>query len=51
MYSGKVGVFGQNNSFSGKKMVEFEKTGKYLGKNGCIRAKRIYLGQRWLHSG
>ena len=46
----KVIVFGQ-------KMVEFEKTCKYLGKNGFIRAKWMYLGKsgciqaKWLYSG
>ena len=69
MYKVKVIVLGQSECIqekllcSGKiivflqKMVEFEKTGKYFGKNGRIRAKWMYLGNsgciqaKWLYSG
>ena len=38
LYSGKVGVFGQNTVVFGQKWL-------YSGKSGCIQAKWYYLGK------
>ena len=31
-------------------MVVFEEGWLYSGKSGCIRAKVVLFGQKWLHS-
>ena len=40
-YSDKVVVFGQNGSIREKWM--------YFDKSGCIRAKGVLVGQKWLY--
>ena len=42
LYSGKVVVFGENNSIQEKVVV--------FGQSGCIGAKVVLFGQKWLYS-
>ena len=56
-YSGKVVIIGQSLLHARKvvvfwqKIVVFGKKVIVLGSSGCIRAKQLVFGQKWLYSG